>query len=50
MLGGVNRWGDYTNAVSDGRSIWLAGEYVPPRPRLCDANWGTFINRVSGDD
>ena len=43
VLGGVNRWGDYTNAVSDGRSIWLAGEYVPPRPRLSDANWGTFI-------
>jgi hypothetical protein len=41
------RWGDYSAAfaVPNGR-IYLAGEYVPPRPRTAFANWGTFLGRL----
>jgi hypothetical protein len=41
------RWGDYSAAfaVPNGR-IYLAGEYIPPRPRTAIANWGTFIGRL----
>jgi hypothetical protein len=46
---GFNRWGDYTAAVNDGNTVWLAGEYVPRRPRTSDANWGTFITRIGGE-
>jgi hypothetical protein len=33
-------------------SIWLANEYVSPRPRTLLANWGTFVTRLArpGDD
>src|ERR1700724_3933820 len=47
------RWGDYGAAAVDADgSIWLAGEYIGPRPRTVSANWGTFITRLSpnGDD
>ena len=47
---GYERRGDYTDAVSDGTFVWLAGEYIPARPRAIDANWGTFIARVGDDD
>lgn len=46
--GGIERWGDYSTAVADGSSIWMASEYVPGTfvfsPYL--ANWGTSISRV----
>lgn len=46
------RWGDYgAAAVGGDGSIWLASEYIGPRPRTVLANWGTFITRLSpGDD
>jgi hypothetical protein len=47
---GYGRWGDYTAAVSDGTLVWVAGEYVPARPRIADPNWGTFITRVGDDE
>jgi hypothetical protein len=47
---GHDRWGDYTAAVSDGTFVWVAGEYVPARPRAADANWGTYIARVGDDE
>ena len=41
------RWGDYgAAAVDDDGSIWLASEYIGPRPRTLFANWGTFITRL----
>ena len=42
------RWGDYSAAVAspDGRSIWLATEFIPNTPRTVLANWGTFISNV----
>lgn len=42
------RWGDYSAAVAspDGRSIWMATEFVPNTPRTVLANWGTFISNV----
>ena len=41
------RWGDY-GAAAIGRdgSIWLANEYIGPRPRTLLANWGTFVMRL----
>ncbi|MGZ6133712.1 MAG: hypothetical protein ACXWK9_04600 [Myxococcaceae bacterium] len=43
--------GDYgTAAVGGDGSIWLASEYIGPRPRSVLANWGTFITRLSPDD
>jgi hypothetical protein len=47
------RWGDYgAAAVGPDGSIWLANEYVSPRPRTLLANWGTFVTRLArpGDD
>jgi hypothetical protein len=46
------RWGDYGYAAIGGDgSIWVAGEYIGPRPRTALANWGTFITRLrAGDD
>jgi hypothetical protein len=43
---GVTRWGDYTAAVADGDAVWIAGELIPPGPRLRISNWGTFMGRV----
>ncbi len=41
------RWGDYAAAVvDDDGSIWVANEYIGPRPRTALANWGTFVTRV----
>jgi hypothetical protein len=41
------RWGDYgAAAIDEDGSIWLAGEYIGPRPRSLLANWGTFITRL----
>lgn len=44
---GASRWGDYSAAVAapDG-SIWVANEYITPRPRTVNANWGTFVSRL----
>jgi hypothetical protein len=44
------RWGDYSAAfaVPNGR-IYMAGEYIPPRPRTALANWGTFVGRLHLD-
>lgn len=48
------RWGDYGAATVDRNgNIWLASEYIGPRPRTVLANWGTFITRLrlgEGDD
>jgi hypothetical protein len=46
------RWGDYGAAAVDREgNIWLASEYIGPRPRSALANWGTFITRLRlGDD
>jgi hypothetical protein len=46
------RWGDYgATAIGGDGSIWLAGEYIGPRPRSVNANWGTFITRLRvGED
>ena len=48
--GNVERWGDYSAATTapDG-SIWMATEYIGPRPRTVNANWGTFIVHVTGE-
>ena len=43
---GVCRWGDYSAAVTDGRNIWWATEYIPNLPRRVNANWGTWIGKV----
>lgn len=43
---GVTRWGDYTAAVADGDAVWIAGELIPPGPRLRISNWGTFMGRI----
>jgi hypothetical protein len=49
------RWGDYSWAVADpnGRSIWLATEYIPaPDRQTSDGlqNWGTRVIEVSAGD
>lgn len=44
--GNVGRWGDYSAAVSDGRNVWFATEYIPNLPRTSLANWGTFISKL----
>jgi hypothetical protein len=49
---GVARWGDYSAAVADGNSIWLATEYIPGNidSSVFLTNWGTFIYRVRSED
>jgi hypothetical protein len=45
------RWGDYgAAAVDEQGNIWLANEYISPRPRTVSANWGTFVTRLSADE
>ena len=45
------RWGDYGAAAVDrDGNIWLASEYIGPRPRTVLANWGTFITRLRPGD
>ena len=46
---GVARWGDYSAAVSDGKNIWFANEYIPNLPRTVLANWGTWIGKSRAD-
>lgn len=46
---GVERWGDYSAAVTDGKTIWMAAEYIPGGPRTSLANWGTFVFGVQPD-
>ena len=44
----VERWGDYSAAVTDGAGhIWVATEYIPGGPRTSLANWGTFVAKVN---
>ena len=48
----AERWGDYSWAVLDPgtSSVWLAAEYVPPKPsQTLDGrrNWGTRVFRVT---
>ncbi len=44
----VARWGDYSAAVADAAgNVWLAAEYITPRPRSFFANWGTFVTRLA---
>jgi hypothetical protein len=47
----ATRWGDYSWAVKDpaGTSVWLATEYMPPKPsQTADGlrNWGTRVLQV----
>jgi len=45
------RWGDYSAATVDGDgNLWMAAEYIGPRPRTVNANFGTFVTKLSGDD
>jgi hypothetical protein len=46
------RWGDYgAAAVDEAGNIWMANEYINARPRNINANWATFVTRISpGDD
>lgn len=47
---GVARWGDYGfAAVGPDGDTWCAGEYIPNRPRVLLANWGTWIEMVESD-
>jgi hypothetical protein len=45
---GAARWGDYSAAVADGNSLWLATEYIPGGidSTFYDTNFGTFIYNV----
>ncbi|GAC1392420.1 MAG: hypothetical protein NVS4B11_08350 [Ktedonobacteraceae bacterium] len=48
----ATRWGDYSFAIlaPDGKSFWMATEYMPPRSsQTVDQlrNWGTFVMQVS---
>jgi len=40
------RWGDYSWAVTANNSVWIATEYIGPKPRDEFANWGTFIGSL----
>ena len=55
------RWGDYGAAVTDGRNIWIASEYIGQtcdyetwlatnftcdNTRTAYANWGTYISKI----
>ena len=47
-----NRWGDYSWAQldPDGRSVWMATEYIPPKSSQTTngfRNWGTAVLQVS---
>jgi hypothetical protein len=45
------RWGDYgAAAVDEAGNIWIANEYTNARPRNINANWGTFVTRISSGD
>jgi hypothetical protein len=41
------RWGDYSAAVASGSAIWMATEYISSAERTVNANWGTFVGRVT---
>lgn len=48
----ATRWGDYSWATlaPDGKSFWMATEYMPPRSsQTVDQlrNWGTFVMQIS---
>lgn len=44
---GTERWGDYSAAATDERgNVWIATEYVGPKPRAAFMNWGTWIGVV----
>jgi len=57
----IARWGDYSAAVADGKTIWMAAEYIPSAcdyatystDKLCgmtrapEANWGTYISELT---
>ena len=42
----VERWGDYSAAVSDGESVWFSTEYISGGPRTSFANWATWVGQV----
>jgi hypothetical protein len=46
--GGDARWGDYSAAVADGDSLWLATEYIPGDidSTAYFTNFGTFVYKV----
>jgi len=48
----LSRWGDYSAAVVDGDSIWLATEYIPGGidGTIYLTNWGTFVYEVNGNE
>jgi hypothetical protein len=46
---GFARWGDYSWAVADGGSLWLATEYIPGGidSTIYFTNFGTFLYEVN---
>jgi hypothetical protein len=55
--GGPVRYGDYSAALLDGDTLWMAQEYVPTSctafpcaGRDTYANWGTFVSRIDLSD
>jgi hypothetical protein len=48
---GTARWGDYSYAVADGGSLWLATEFIPGGidSTFYFTNFGTFIYKVNLD-
>jgi hypothetical protein len=45
---GVDRWGDYTAAVSDSSgNVWMGVEYISGIERTYFANWATYLFHVS---
>jgi hypothetical protein len=46
---GFARWGDYSWAVADGGSLWLATEYIPGNidSTAYFTNFGTFVYEVN---
>ncbi len=45
---GVDRYGDYTAAVSDpSGTVWMGAEYISGIERTQFANWSTFVSHVT---
>ena len=44
---GVARWGDYSAAVFGDGAVWMGNEFIPNAPRTVNANWGTFLSRLT---
>ena len=49
--GGAARWGDYSWGVADGKSLWLATEYIPGGIDAVSylTDFGTFVYNINPD-